>query len=134
MKGFLYFPIFLVLFILFFGTKLSAGQISVINPASGSSVAGVVNIVVVPNGVSNSPANLDFSQSQSNSNIIVRAQNRRLAGILALLKRIDVKTFSKNETLEVIGIIDRALENKNMNSFVLETLQQELIKLKHNLE
>ena len=134
MKGFLYFPIFLVLFILFFGTKLSAGQISVINPASGSSVAGVVNIVVVPNGVSNSPANLDFSQSQPNSNIIVRAQNRRLAGILALLKRIDVKTFSKNETLEVIGIIDRALENKNMNSFVLETLQQELIKLKHNLE
>ena len=134
MKGFLYFPIFLVLYILFFGTKLSAGQISVINPASGSSVAGVVNIVVVPNGVSNSPANLDFSQSQSNSNIIVRAQNRRLAGILALLKRIDVKTFSKNETLEVIGIIDRALENKNMNSFVLETLQQELIKLKHNLE
>ena len=45
-----------------------------------------------------------------------------------------MKTFSKNETLEVIGIIDRALENKNMNSFVLETLQQELIKLKHNLE
>ena len=76
MKGILYFPIFLVLFILFFGTKLSAGQISVINPASGSSVAGVVNIVVVPNGVSNSPANLDFSQSQLNSNIIVRAQNR----------------------------------------------------------
>ena len=134
MKGILYFPIFLVLFILFFGTKLSAGQISVINPASGSSVTGVVNIVVVPNGVSNSPANLDFSQSQLNSNIIVRAQNRRLAGILSLLKRIDVKTFSKNETLEVIGIIDRALENKNMNSFVLETLQQELIKLKHNLE
>lgn len=134
MKGFFYFPIFLVLFILFFGTKLSAGQISVINPASGSSVTGVVNIVVVPNGVSNSPANLDFSQSQLNSNIIVRAQNRRLAGIVSLLKRIDVKTFSKNETLEVIGIIDRALENKNMNSFVLETLQQELIKLKHNLE
>ena len=126
--------VFLFAFVLLFDIKLNAGQISVINPSAGSSVVGVVNIAVGPSSISNSPANLDFPQSRSNSNIIYQAQNRRLAEILSLIKRIEVKTFSKNETLEVISIIDRALENKNMSSFVFESLQEELIKLKHNLE
>lgn len=114
--------------------KLYAGQISVINPSSGSSAAGVISVTATPSNISQSSTNIGQFLSDSESKYIGINKDKRILRILSVIKGTNISLFSQKETKDALATINFILNSRDLDSYTLGILQKEIIKLKQNLD
>lgn len=127
---------FLVLFcnVWSFQLKLYAGQISVINPSSGSAASGVINVASMPGSISQSSTNIGSLFSHADNKYFGITKDTRLTRILSIINGTNVSLFSEAETKDALDTIDVIMKISDLDSYTLGILRQEIIKLKQNLD
>lgn len=122
-------PILLAFALICFGAASSgsAGQISVINPSSGSEVSGVVVVISTPQGTvtSGTPATASVSSSMSAGGRSGVATQSELS-ISQVLAGVDVDTFTENQKREVVSLIEALLLNPNLSRSKRALIEQQL--------
>ena len=114
--------------------NLYAGQISVINPSSGSAAAGVMIVTAMPGNISESSTNIGQFLSHSENKYIGLNKDKRISRILSVIKGTNISLFSQTETKDALATIDVIMNSRGLDSYTLGILQQEIIKLKQNLD
>ena len=108
-------------------SSVSAGQISVINPSSGSEVSGVVVVISTPQVAvaSGSPATASLSSGLSGSDRSSFATQSALS-ISQVLASVDVDTFTADQKLEVVSLIEALLLNPKLSRSKRALIEQQL--------
>ena len=116
-----------VLYFLGFTSAL-AGQISVINPSSGSSI-----VISIPQSTPSTPNSYN-GVKQPISSVNAKAGGSQMkfskdTAIETMLQKFDVSTFSSDELIKILQKIDQSLENGDLSSNKVSFLEIERAKI-----
>ena len=116
-----------VLYFLGFTSAL-AGQISVINPSSGSSI-----VISIPQSTPSTPNSYN-GVKQPISSVNAKAGGSQMkfskdTAIETMLQKFDVSTFSSDELIKILQKIDQGLENGDLSSNKVSFLEIERAKI-----
>ena len=105
-----------------------AGQISVINPSSGSSV-----VISIPQSTPSTPNSYSGAR-QPISSVHTKTGGSRIkfskdTVIETMLQKFDVSTFSSDELMKILQKIDQTLENGDLSSNKVSFLEIERAKI-----
>lgn len=122
--------IYLYLSVVLYASAVNAGQISVINPSSGSSAAGIV--------ASSPPINLDIGITGGMSGVNSLNDDKDILGsrekkLISILKQSDTSLFSTEEKRKIIKIIEKHIDKIYLNEIIVEVLKEQLQILKADL-
>ena len=113
-------------------THVMAGQISVINPAAGSSIAGVSVSMPAPSTIAPSMNNIGIlprfkgNQSTQKPSVVIKSGR---ALLFQSLKDINTSRFSIEQKKHLISLITKNLNSKNLDQGTRDFLVLELQKL-----
>ena len=113
----------------FFGfTSALAGQISVINPSSGSSI-----VISIPQSTPSTPNSYSGAR-QPISSVHTKTGGSRIkfskdTVIETMLQKFDVSTFSSDELMKILKKIDQTLENGDLSLNKASFLEIERAKI-----
>ena len=116
-----------VLYFLGFTSAL-AGQISVINPSSGSSI-----VISIPQSTPSTPNSYSGAR-QPISSVNTKTGDTKMkfskdTVIETMLKKFDVSTFSSDELMKILQKIDQTLETGDLSSNKVSFLEIERAKI-----
>lgn len=105
-----------------------AGQISVINPSSGSSI-----VISIPQSTPSTPNSYN-GVKQPISSVNAKAGGSQMkfskdTAIETMLQKFDVSTFSSDELIKILQKIDQSLENGDLSSNKVSFLEIERAKI-----
>jgi len=118
---------------IFLKTAAISGQISVINPAAGSSITGVTSSVPSYSSLGPQVNSMGALPSyEGEKPLLVLDATRNF--LFQSLRAIDISKFSKNQKEILINKIKKSLEGPYLDQNTENFLKSELEKLSHSLD
>ena len=117
-----------LIFCLFNALSVSAGQISVINPSSGSEASGVVIFIPSPQVTVSTGVQSSTPQVSSNFNGIDQTQSTNLESveISNFLDDIDVQSFTSAQKAELELLLRQLLEYSGLSASKRQIFESQL--------